>query len=138
MMLIVIGESVKNLDKTTDGTLLPRYPEVDWKGAKGVRDVISHHYMDLNAEVIFDICQTFIPPLIVTIGKMRQEIAEGSVKSRSTSVGLNRKLFLSRLAVHEYATNARIWGENIRVFVLSFVDGATTRQAFYQRRHESR
>lgn len=75
MMLIVLGESIKNLDKATNGTLLPRFPEVDWKGAKGVRDVISHHYVDLNAEVIFDICQTFIPPLIATIEKMRQEIA---------------------------------------------------------------
>lgn len=26
MMLIVIGESLKNLDKITDATLLPRYP----------------------------------------------------------------------------------------------------------------
>jgi len=77
MMLIVLGESIKNLDKATQGTLLPRFPEVDWKGAKGVRDVISHHYVDLNAEVIFDICQTFIPPLIATIEKMRQEIAGG-------------------------------------------------------------
>ena len=76
-MLIVFGESIKNLDKATDGTLLPRFPEVDWKGAKGVRDVISHHYVDLNAEVIFDICQTFIPPLIATIEKMQQETAHG-------------------------------------------------------------
>ena len=77
MMLIVLGESIKNLDKATQGALLPRFPEVDWKGAKGVRDVISHHYVDLNAEVIFDICQTFVPPLIATIEKMRQEIAGG-------------------------------------------------------------
>lgn len=41
MMLIAIGESVKNLDKITDGKLLPRFPQVDWKGVKGVRDVIS-------------------------------------------------------------------------------------------------
>ena len=78
MMLIVIGESVKNLDKVTNGTLLPRFPEVDWKGAKGakgVRDVISHHYMDLNAEVIFDICQTFVPSLIATVEEMQREIA---------------------------------------------------------------
>jgi hypothetical protein len=85
--------------------------------------------MDLNAEVIFDICQTFIPPLIVTIGKMRQEIAEESVLSCSTLAVVNRKLSLGRRAVREYATNARIWGENIRVFVLLFVDGAPNRPA---------
>jgi len=45
MMLIAIGESVKNLDKITAGKLLPRFPQVDWKGVKGVRDVISHQYV---------------------------------------------------------------------------------------------
>ncbi len=37
MMLIAIGESLKNLDKITSGSLLSGYPEVDWKGAKGIR-----------------------------------------------------------------------------------------------------
>ena len=38
MRLIVIGESLKNLDKITEGRLLNQYPEVDWKKAKGMRD----------------------------------------------------------------------------------------------------
>ncbi len=53
MMLIAIGESLKNLDKLTNGELLAKYPGVDWKGAKGSRDIISHHYFDLNAEAVF-------------------------------------------------------------------------------------
>lgn len=53
MMLIAIGENLKNLDKVTGGKLLPLYPDVDWKGAKGMRDIISHHYFDLNAEVVY-------------------------------------------------------------------------------------
>lgn len=51
MMLIAIGESLKNLDKVSSGKLLSSHPEVDWKGAKGIRDIISHHYFDLNADV---------------------------------------------------------------------------------------
>ena len=31
MQLIAIGEGLKNLDKVTDRSLLPRYPEVDCK-----------------------------------------------------------------------------------------------------------
>jgi len=31
MMLIVIGESLKNIDKVTEEKLLSRYPDVDWK-----------------------------------------------------------------------------------------------------------
>ena len=52
MQLIAIGESLKRLDKITNGELLGEYPEIDWKGAKGMRDVISHHYFDVDAEII--------------------------------------------------------------------------------------
>lgn len=77
MMLIVIGEGVKNLDKVTGKTLLPKYPDVDWKSVKGMRDVISHHYVDMNAEVVFKICKDEIPTLIKTVGKMLTEIGRG-------------------------------------------------------------
>jgi uncharacterized protein with HEPN domain len=71
MMLIAIGENLKNLDKITGGTILPQYPEMDWKGAKGMRDIISHHYFDLDAEVVFYICRDRIPGLIETVTKMK-------------------------------------------------------------------
>src|ERR1035441_1380418 len=70
MMLIAIGESLKNLDKLTYGELLARYPGVDWKGAKGARDIISHHYFDLDAEAVFGICQNDMPSLIAAIEKI--------------------------------------------------------------------
>lgn len=35
MKLIAIGESLKNLDKITKSMLLIKYPEIDWKAAKG-------------------------------------------------------------------------------------------------------
>jgi len=70
MKLIAIGESAKNIDKCTQRTLLAQYPAVDWKGIKGVRDIISHHYFDLDAEEIFVICETHIPPLHETIKTM--------------------------------------------------------------------
>ncbi len=43
MQLLALGESVKNLDKVTDGTLLQQYPSIEWKRVMGMRDVISHH-----------------------------------------------------------------------------------------------
>ena len=63
MLLIVIGESLKNLDKVTKNELFPKYPEIDWKKAKGLRDIISHQYFDINAEAIFDVCETKLPEL---------------------------------------------------------------------------
>lgn len=70
MMLIVIGESLKNLDKITGGKLLPQYPEIDWKKAKGMRDILTHHYADINSEAVFYTCKGKIPQLRETIRKM--------------------------------------------------------------------
>ena len=73
MMLIAIGESLKNLDKVTSGQLLQMHPEVDWKGAKGIRDIISHHYFDINADVVFTVCRDRLPGLVRTIKAMLDE-----------------------------------------------------------------
>ncbi len=74
MKLIAIGESVKNLDKHTDNQLLAKYPDIDWKGIKGVRDIISRHYFDLDAEEIFNICSGHLPPLHTTIKQMISDL----------------------------------------------------------------
>jgi uncharacterized protein with HEPN domain len=75
MLLSAIGEALKNLDKTTSKTLLPRYPQVDWKKAKGLRDIISHQYFDINVEAIYNVCKNNIPELAQTINKMIRELS---------------------------------------------------------------
>ena len=75
MLLIAIGEALKNLDKTTNKSLLSRYPQVDWKKAKGMRDIISHHYFETDVEVIYDVCKNHIPELAQTINKMIRELS---------------------------------------------------------------
>ena len=70
MQLIAIGESLKNIDKITNKTLLSKYPEVDWKGAKGIRDIISHHYFDIDTQEIYYVCDQKLPTLQATIKKM--------------------------------------------------------------------
>jgi uncharacterized protein with HEPN domain len=67
MQLIAIGESLKNLDKITSKKLLSKYPETDWKKVMGMRDIISHHYFDVDAEAIFDVCENHIDKLGNTI-----------------------------------------------------------------------
>jgi uncharacterized protein with HEPN domain len=76
MLLIVIGESLKNLDKITNETLLPQYPEIDWKKAKGMRDILTHHYSDISAEAVFNTCKYKIKPLSNTVNKMIREIRQ--------------------------------------------------------------
>jgi uncharacterized protein with HEPN domain len=74
MQLITIGEGLKNLDKITGNTLLAQYPEIEWKKVKGMRDIISHHYFDLDAEAIFEVCKNHIAPLSDTLGKMIKQL----------------------------------------------------------------
>lgn len=70
MRLIAIGEGFKNIDKLTDKKLLVEYPEIAWKNVKGVRDILSHHYFDLDAETIFDICENDLGDLLEITNKM--------------------------------------------------------------------
>jgi uncharacterized protein with HEPN domain len=74
MMLIVIGESLKNLDKVTEEKLLSLYPDVDWKKAKGMRDIITHHYAEINSETVFFTCKRKIPVLLETIQRISNEL----------------------------------------------------------------
>ncbi len=43
---------------------------LDWAWAKGMRDIISHHYFDLNVEIVYDVCKTKILQLIAIIKKL--------------------------------------------------------------------
>ncbi len=74
MQLIAIGESLKNLDKITDKSLLKKYPEIEWKKVIGMRDVITHHYFDLDAEIVFDVCENHIEDLAKVINKMIEDL----------------------------------------------------------------
>ncbi|ADG92896.1 protein of unknown function DUF86 [Arcobacter nitrofigilis DSM 7299] len=74
MQLIAIGESLKNIDKITNKELLEKYPQIDWKGAKGMRDIISHHYFDIDAKEIYDVCDTKLESLLETIKLIKQEL----------------------------------------------------------------
>lgn len=77
MKLIALGESLKNIDKVTENTLLPQYPTVEWKKIKGIRDFISHHYFDLDAEVIYGICQNHISELQNTLKQIKNDLSKG-------------------------------------------------------------
>jgi uncharacterized protein with HEPN domain len=74
MLFIVIGESMKNLDKVTQFQLLSQYPSIDWTGVKGFRDIIAHHYFDIDAEQVFWTCTNKLDPLLDTIRIMIDDL----------------------------------------------------------------
>lgn len=76
MRLVAIGEGFKNIDKLTDKKLLPNYPDINWHGVKGVRDILSHHYFDLDAETIYTICNEHLEELLSVVKKMKSDMQE--------------------------------------------------------------
>jgi len=74
MKLVAVGESVKNIDKITNKQLLYQYEDINWKNVMGMRDIIVHHYFDIDAD---EICKTInedIPPLLDILCKMRTNL----------------------------------------------------------------
>ena len=74
MLILAIGESVKGIDKMTNKQLLVNYPEVDWKGVMGIRDIIAHHYFDLDESIVFDVVKNRLPGLLATINKIIDDL----------------------------------------------------------------
>ena len=57
MRLQAIGEMLKSLTSKTD------IDSENIRGAIKLREKISHNYLDLDAELIFDVCKNHIPNL---------------------------------------------------------------------------
>lgn len=55
--LQAMGENLKRIDHITNGSLLSDFPHVPWSNVIKLRDVISHHYFDLDSVIIFEVCQ---------------------------------------------------------------------------------
>lgn len=67
MLLIAIGESLKNLDKVTEKKLLITDSTIPWSDVMGVRDIIAHHYFNIDAEEIWWIISNELTPLLSSI-----------------------------------------------------------------------
>lgn len=64
MIIEAIGESIKKIDKKTNGELLILRTEIPWKRVMGMRDHIAHGYFDIDAEVVFQTIKNNISPLL--------------------------------------------------------------------------
>ena len=79
MLLLAIDESLKGIDKDTNKELLPLYPDVDWKGAMGLRDIIAHHYFDIDGDTVLDVIKSDLPLLLKTLKQMLSDVQEKDV-----------------------------------------------------------
>ncbi len=67
MLIEAIWEGFKNIDKLTEGNLLPLRPEIEWKAVKGIRDKIAHGYFDIDNSIIFESIKYDFPEMIPAI-----------------------------------------------------------------------
>jgi uncharacterized protein with HEPN domain len=63
--LAELGEAVKAIPDD----IQKRYPEVDWKGFAGLRDMIAHRYFGIDAGRLLPIIRTEVPALRAAVEK---------------------------------------------------------------------
>lgn len=74
MKLIFIGESIKNIDKKTQGSLFNKYSDIPWKDIMKQRDLIAHHYFRIDADSICTTIKEDLPYLYQTLLQIKQEL----------------------------------------------------------------
>lgn len=72
MQFLAAGEALKRLEKLQPGLLAESFPEIDWKGAMGFRDVIAHQYFDLDAEQVLVICRDALPDVLLAVTALEE------------------------------------------------------------------
>ena len=74
MVIIALGEAVKTLYKLTEKKLLPTYPSLDWKKVMGARDIMAHHYFEVDADEVFSIIKNDLEPLKQAIDYFKKQL----------------------------------------------------------------
>ena len=72
MRLQTIGEALKNLEKRNSSFLLQVDSKEYWSDIIRMRDLISHHYADIQADIIFDIFKNELDELEEKIKKLKE------------------------------------------------------------------
>jgi uncharacterized protein with HEPN domain len=75
MRLQTIGEIVSKIYKK-ESALLEKYPQIKWNDIIGMRNVISHAYMEIDHNVIYKTCKTHLPVLKETINSIISRLNE--------------------------------------------------------------
>jgi len=72
MRLQTSGEAIKNLEKRNKDFLAKVENLEYWSKMIRMRDLISHHYTDLQADGVYDICKNHLEHLEKNIKKLKE------------------------------------------------------------------
>ncbi|MBL7825558.1 MAG: DUF86 domain-containing protein [Saprospiraceae bacterium] len=68
--LAIIGEAIKHVPEN----IRTKYPEVPWRDAAGLRDVVVHEYFGVSLEVIWGVAIRELPILKQQIRRIQEEL----------------------------------------------------------------
>jgi uncharacterized protein with HEPN domain len=68
--LLIISEAAKALPRD----LVARYPEVDWRGVRGLGDVLRHDYTAVDSDTLWEILTGRVPELAEVVGRMIDDL----------------------------------------------------------------
>ena len=68
--LTELGEAAKAIPDETRA----RYPDVDWKGFAGLRDMMAHQYFGIDTRMLLPIVRDEIPALLRAVESELQEL----------------------------------------------------------------
>lgn len=74
MRLQAIGEALKNLDKRQKELLLMVADKEYWSKIIRTREILTHHYIDIDAETIYMICDEKLEELEEKILKLQEHL----------------------------------------------------------------
>lgn len=58
--LEIIGEATKKLPED----IRQKYPDIDWRRIAGLRDILIHHYYQVDLEILWNIAHAKVPELL--------------------------------------------------------------------------
>ena len=70
--LQTLSESTQRLSETQKAA----HPDADWRGMAGFRNVLTHGYLGVDLERVWEVVESKLPELRQVIEAMRQEVEE--------------------------------------------------------------
>lgn len=64
--LLIIGEAANKIPESVQNN----YPDIDWRGIIGMRNIIVHGYFKINPEIIWQTIQKRLPELLDRIKRV--------------------------------------------------------------------
>jgi uncharacterized protein with HEPN domain len=71
--IMVIGEAATKLsDEYPD--FVTKYPQIQWKSMRGMRNRLAHGYFDINLDVVWETVKQALPELECQLRKIQQTL----------------------------------------------------------------